>query len=190
MTIKGKDVTQSRKRAKAALAERHGFAECGHTALVAAEDPATREFLARGLSALGVGTVVLGSAGRKPAGRRKGKKSRKPSAEALPEIANVAWEDSLGKDGGYAFDFVIWDDRHAGLDLVGAVSRGAVPVLPEKNAFSGEFRQFDPMNFEGNAFIYREENPFLMFAAAVAYLENSKFPEDRRILLKNVLKTF
>jgi hypothetical protein len=46
------------------------------------------------------------------------------------------------------------------------------------------------MKFEGNSFLFSNDHPFAVFAKTVSYLENVKFPEDRRILLKNVLATF
>ena len=67
---------------------------------------------------------------------------------------------------------------------------GIVPIMPEKNVFSGMLKDFNPMKFEGNGFFYRSESPYCIFEKIVAYTENVKFPEDRRVLLKNVIGTF
>lgn len=192
MTIKGKNVTELKSAAKANLREHYGFpAAVKQVALVAVADPAAREFLAQGLSALGLGTVLWETPDDKPAG----KKRRKAGADAVEipvtvDVENVGRAAKIDKNRLYGFDFVVWDDKHAGLDLVEAMSAGVVPVAPEKNAFSGMLKQFNPMEFSGNSFLFPKADPFLMFAAAVGYLENAKFPEDKRILTKNVLQTF
>lgn len=48
--------------------------------------------------------------------------------------------------------------------------------------------QFDPMEFTGNSFLY-DGGEYQIFASIVALLENMKFPADREMLLKNVVKT-
>ena len=195
MTIKGKNVAELKSAAKANLREHYGFGkDSKNLALVAVADPAAREFLAKGLSALGLGTVLWETPEAPVKKPRKGaKKADVADVADVPvtvDPENVARAGKIDKNRLYAFDFVVWDDQHAGLDLVEAMSCGVTPVVPAKNAFSGMLTPFDPMQFSGNSFHFRETDPFLMFAACVAYLENAKFPEDRRILLKNVLQTF
>lgn len=192
MTIKGKNVAELKSAAKANLREHYGFGkDSKNLALVAVADPAAREFLAKGLSALGLGTVLWETPEAPAKKPRKG--AKKADAVEVPvtvDPENVARAGKIDKNRLYAFDFVVWDDQHAGLDLVEAMSCGVTPVVPAKNTFSGMLTQFDPMRFEGNSFHFNDVDPFLMFAASVAYLENAKFPEDKRILLKNVLQTF
>lgn len=67
---------------------------------------------------------------------------------------------------------------------------GVVPVMPNDTIFASVLKNFDPMQFEGNGFFYSEANPYQIFARLVAYTENIRFPEDRRILMKNVTETF
>jgi hypothetical protein len=45
------------------------------------------------------------------------------------------------------------------------------------------------MKFEGNAFLFEEKNEFQMFASLVRYLENIRYPGDRKTLLNNVVET-
>lgn len=45
------------------------------------------------------------------------------------------------------------------------------------------------MKFEGNAFLFDPANQFQMFAALVRYLENVRYPGDKRTLVKNVSET-
>ncbi len=67
---------------------------------------------------------------------------------------------------------------------------GVVPVMSERNVFASLLKDFNPMKFEGNGFFFSSNNPYCMFEKVVCYLENIKFPEDRRILLKHVVETF
>ena len=46
------------------------------------------------------------------------------------------------------------------------------------------------MRFEGNAFLYKKMNVFSIFEQIIRYLEDVRFPEDKNILLQNVIKTF
>jgi hypothetical protein len=65
-----------------------------------------------------------------------------------------------------------------------------VPILPKENHLSVSLHEFDPMHFEGNSFLFVKMNPYAIFEKIISYLENIKFPEDKRILLKNVSNTF
>jgi hypothetical protein len=42
------------------------------------------------------------------------------------------------------------------------------------------------MKFEGNAFLFEKVDEYQMFASLVRYLENVRYPGDKRTLLKNV----
>lgn len=61
-----------------------------------------------------------------------------------------------------------------------------VPIVPAVGTW---FVDFDPMKFEGNAFVFDRTDEYQMFAALVRYLENVRYPGDRRTLLKNVSET-
>ena len=67
---------------------------------------------------------------------------------------------------------------------------GVVPITTDRTVFSGVFKEFNPMKFEGNGFFFKSLNPFCVFEKIISYTENIKFPEDKRILLKNVIETF
>ena len=43
------------------------------------------------------------------------------------------------------------------------------------------------MKFEGNAFLFDAVDKFQIFAALIRYLENIKYPGDKRTLLKNLI---
>ena len=61
-----------------------------------------------------------------------------------------------------------------------------VPVIPVSG--SKQFAEFDPMKFEGNAFIFDNVNQFQMFEKLIRALENMRYAGDKRMLLSNVEK--
>jgi hypothetical protein len=61
-----------------------------------------------------------------------------------------------------------------------------VPVVPISQ--SKVFAEFDPMKFEGNAFIFDTVNQFQMFEKLIRALENMRYAGDKRMLLTNVEK--
>ncbi len=63
-----------------------------------------------------------------------------------------------------------------------------VPIVPKDIAVFKNLSEFNPMKFEGNAFIFEEVNKFQMFEKIVRYLENIRYPWDKRTLLQNVAK--
>lgn len=139
---------------------------------IAIKDEPLREFVTKGIVSLGYACVVLGEEPNK----------------ASPHQVSVL---SLGHDELFAMDYFIYDNEFEGIDVVQCLKAGVVPIMPEANVFSGMLKPFDPMKFEGNGFFFSEkENPYEVFAKFVSYTENIRFPEDRRVLLKNVVSTF
>ncbi len=61
-----------------------------------------------------------------------------------------------------------------------------IPVVPVSS--SALFAEFDPMKFEGNAFIFEKVDQFQMFEKLIRALENMRYAGDRRMLLENVEK--
>lgn len=61
-----------------------------------------------------------------------------------------------------------------------------VPIVPIGDK---RFSDFNPMKFEGNAFLFEKVDEYQMFASLVRYLENVRYPGDKRTLLKNVSET-
>lgn len=81
-------------------------------------------------------------------------------------------------------------DMERTVPLIEIVQAGVVPILPEMNSYGKSFSQFNPMRFEGNAFLYNTMNVYTLFEQIVRYMENVRFPEDRNVLLQNVVQTF
>lgn len=48
------------------------------------------------------------------------------------------------------------------------------------------FSEFNPMKFEGNAFLFQKQELFSVFEKICRFLENGQYPWDRRVLLKNI----
>jgi hypothetical protein len=92
-------------------------------------------------------------------------------------------------DDLWGYDAIITDGL-SGVDLVHSVQAGIVPIIPRDHPLIASFREFDPMKFEGNAFIYESVNLYLIFEKLVRYLENIRYAGDKRTLLNNVNKTF
>lgn len=86
-------------------------------------------------------------------------------------------------------DACILDDL-TDFPLIPFVQNGGVPILSQKHPLALSFAEFDPMRFEGNAFLFRESNQYLIFEKLVRYLENIRYAGDKRTLLSNIAKTF
>jgi hypothetical protein len=166
------EIRKVKELAKSALKEEFGMPKSlASLALVHIEDADTREFILQGLSAIGIGNIVVTS--EQIAARRYAGAKAKISANEL-----------------YAFDCVIYDGESDGLDLAACMRAGVVPITSDHSTFAGVLSDFNPMKFEGNGFFFRSNNPYCIFEKVVSYCENIKFPEDRRILLKHVTETF
>lgn len=87
------------------------------------------------------------------------------------------------------FDIFVTDMERT-FPIIDMMHAWVVPILPEKNSYGTAFTQFNPMRFEGNAFLYKKMNVFSIFEQIIRYLEDVRFPEDKNILLQNVIKTF
>lgn len=88
------------------------------------------------------------------------------------------------------YDACISDGASWNIDIVALIQWGVVPIIPIENAFPKIFSEFDPMRFEGNAFLYSSINKYLIFEKLIRYLENIRYPWDKRTLLDNLWKTF
>ncbi|MCK9272723.1 hypothetical protein M0P65_04210 [Candidatus Gracilibacteria bacterium] len=139
--------------------------------IVAINDIETRNFIIKGLSDIGIGAIVVGT-------------------DEDFSLENIASTPKLNSNVIAGFDFFIYDNEHESVDVVKFMSVGVVPIMPENNTFSGILKAFNPMKFEGNGFFYKKESPYCVFEKVISYCENIKFPEDKRVLLKNVTNTF
>lgn len=64
-----------------------------------------------------------------------------------------------------------------------------IPIISKNLADSYGLTEFNPMKFEGSAFIFENSNEFCILEKVVRYLENIRYPGDKRTLLENVKKT-
>lgn len=93
--------------------------------------------------------------------------------------------DELAIEGADAF---IADTITGDIPLDTLLHNWVVPIVPTDTA-PKKLSEFNPMKFEGNAFLFEEKNEFQMFASLVRYLENIRYPGDRKTLLNNVVET-
>jgi hypothetical protein len=103
--------------------------------------------------------------------------------EATRSIDVVLLEDSeANRNGADAFITDSWSLAPKDELMKSAV----VPIGPTAWAKEIDLTEFNPMKFEGNAFLFDKPDKYTMFAALVRYLENVKYPGDKRTLLKNI----
>lgn len=107
-----------------------------------------------------------------------------------PPMQNTAIVSSLSIDEYLAFDAFVTEGVSWNVSIMDMMRAWVVPILPKENHLSVSLHEFDPMHFEGNSFLFVKMNPYAIFEKIISYLENIKFPEDKRILLKNVSNTF
>jgi hypothetical protein len=98
----------------------------------------------------------------------------------------VTSPDSASIEGADAYITDILDER---VPMTTLIEHAVVPIVPSQSPYSAKLTEFNPMKFEGNAFLFDPANQFQMFAALVRYLENIRYPGDKRTLVKNVSET-
>jgi hypothetical protein len=110
--------------------------------------------------------------------------------DSLADISNISFIDKINSNSLFWFDFFVYDNEFEWLDVVKCMWAGVVPIMPAENTYSWMIKDFNPMKFEWNWFLWKGESRFCVFEKIVSYLENIKFPEDKRTLIKNVTSTF
>jgi hypothetical protein len=112
--------------------------------------------------------------------------------EFLRDAANALWVslltgiDDKAREGADAFITDVLDESVPFDELLKNI---VIPIIPRDKRYEKTLTEFNPMKFEGNAFIFEEANKFLMFEKLVRYLENIRYPWDKRTLLQNIEKT-
>ncbi len=101
-------------------------------------------------------------------------------------IAFLTWVDAMTIAWSDAF---IAEEHDTTIPMVELLSHWVVPIVSKDQYGEKVFQDFNPMKFEGNAFLFAEKNKYQMFEKIVSYLENVKYPGDRRTLLGNVVAT-
>lgn len=139
--------------------------------IVAIEQKDFRDFITRWLSDIWVWALVLGS-------------------EEDFWLNNISSVSKINPNNLVWFDFFVYDNNHDGVDVIKYMSAWIVPIMPENNTYSWILKDFNPMKFEWNGFFWKKESPYCIFEKIISYLENIKFPEDKRTLIKNVTNTF
>lgn len=139
--------------------------------VVAIENKEVRDFIIEWISDIWIGAVVLWT-------------------DEIFELNNITWTQKINHNNLIWFDFFIYDNEHEWVDVVKYMSAWIVPIMPEKNTYSWILKDFNPMKFEWNWFFWKKNSTYCIFEKLITYLENIKFPEDKRTLIKNVTWTF
>ncbi len=93
--------------------------------------------------------------------------------------------DNLAQEWADAFITDIFTENIPTADLM---KNGIIPIIPTENPLKKSLMEFNPMKFEWNAFLFEKTDKFQMFATLVRYLENIRYPGDKRVFLQNVGK--
>jgi len=164
--------TVLKQTARNNLKSQYGIAKWVQTIwIVALESPEHRKFIIEWLSDIGIGAIVLWT-------------------EEDSELNNISSTNKINSNNLIWFDFFIYDNNFEWVDVIKYMWAGIVPIMPENNTYSGILKDFNPMKFEWNWFFWKKNSPYCIFEKVISYLENIKFPEDKRTLIKNVTATF
>lgn len=159
---------KEKKQHKKKCLNKHGFPKTNKLiCVIGIKDDQVRNFLVDGLGSLGVACIIVG-------------------ASESYDSDHVSSVPHLKKDDLYAADFFVHDNETKDFDVLRLLSHGIVPIMPEKNTFDTLLKQFNPIAFSGNSFLYGKKDKYTIFASIVGLLENMKFPADYKMLLKNV----
>lgn len=71
------------------------------------------------------------------------------------------------------FDALITDHKTL-LDIGSYMSQGVVPIVPQ--SLFPSLQEFNPMKFEGNAFLFEKTQSFHIFEKLIRFLENIRYP--------------
>jgi len=83
------------------------------------------------------------------------------------------------------FDFIVCDDE-SNCKINTLFKKWIIPVINKNSPINSILMEFNPMANEWNSFLYSENNEWSIFYALVRCLENLKFPQDKKNLIKNV----
>lgn len=87
----------------------------------------------------------------------------------------------------YWFDFFVCDNEQD-CKLNSYFKKWIVPIINKDNHMSSLLKEFNPMVSEWNSFLYSEKDEWWIFYAIVRCLENMKFSQDKKNLVKNIFE--
>lgn len=103
------------------------------------------------------------------------------------EAKNITFVTELPENLEVGIDFVILTDKEK--EIYNLTEKGVTPIISKENSFEeNTIKEFNPMQSEGNGYIFEKNNKWEIFYSLTKYLENYKFPYDNRNLVKNVLE--
>lgn len=100
--------------------------------------------------------------------------------DGIEIIEGISSEEFFG-----AIDACVTDEseKTAELDLI--FMEKIMPIFPSQSEY--KLTEFNPMKFEGNAFLFDENNFYKIFEKICRMLENSQYAGDRRTIIKNLI---
>ena len=105
------------------------------------------------------------------------------------EEIGVAVIDSLetfDKDLIIGADAIVSEKIEKDSEFDEILQAAVTPIFPIESEY--DLEEFNPMKFEGNAFLFHENKPFQIFEKICRMLENLNYVGDRRMLIKNLLE--
>ncbi len=96
----------------------------------------------------------------------------------------ITWDIDSSLIAG--FDFLVCDDEIENLNKY--IEWWVTPVIIRDNHMSSILKEFNPLQNNWNSFFYEELNAWSIFYTIARYMENYKFPQDNKNLVKNVIK--
>lgn len=100
---------------------------------------------------------------------------------------NISFVKELPENLEVGLDFVLTTNSED--DIQNLTSKWVTPITLNENCFEEDtLVEFNPMQTEGNSYLFNNLNKWEIFYALTKYLENFKFPYDNRNLVKNVLE--
>ena len=97
---------------------------------------------------------------------------------ASQESVYIEWADAF-----------IADVLNKELPISTLLKNQVVPIIPLEEDVKKNFSEFNPMKFEGNAFLFEQKTKYHVFEKLVRYVENIRYAGDKRTLLQNIEKS-
>ena len=98
---------------------------------------------------------------------------------------NISFTNNLDKDLSLWFDFILVDNDFEWLNHY--LSNWICPIIPKNNHLSSILKEFDPIKTKWNSYLYDDNNKWSIYYAVIRYLENYKFPQDNKNLVRNII---
>ncbi len=138
-----------------------------------------------GLMELDIQIIIIG------VGTEKYQKLISQYEEKYKHMIKIISDNEDNKRKIYAasdIGIVLTEDKEDIDSILNYLSYGVIPVVSEKMAKELPVSKYNPVEENGNAFIYKK-NKWLFFAAIIKAIENFIFPYDWSVIQKNAMES-